>query len=90
MMTEAQQCLTASYTFGDEPLVIEDTPGLKDAVETVNADHSEEIYVRQDDGVIDYKVYWNSSTETVRIAALVVGATYEVPENTDKTLYDYE
>lgn len=78
-MTEAKNVLKANYSFNDEPLEIDEIDGLPEAVKEV-ADTREKTLVRCEDRVTDYDVYWNEKTETVRIAAIVPGATNEVPE----------
>jgi hypothetical protein len=84
---KAEQCLTASYDWSDEPLHIEEIDGLAAAVERVRETKEKEL-VRCDDRVADYDVYWNTKTDAVRIAAVVTGATYEVTDET--SLSDYE
>lgn len=79
-MTEAEQVLTADYDWTDEPIDIESIDGLPEAIEQVAEERDENVLVRCEDRVADYDVYWNSKTETVRFAAVVVGASYEVPE----------
>jgi len=78
-MTKAENKLTASYTFDDDPVEIEEKEGLTEAIKEVQ-ETKEHLYVPQDDSVVDYKVYWNEKTDAVRFAALVAGAAYEVPD----------
>jgi len=84
---KAEQCLTASYDWSGEPLNVLDIDGLKDSIKRVENSHEREL-VRCEDRVADYEVYWNTPTETVRIAAKVTGATYEVSDDTN--LSDFE
>jgi hypothetical protein len=87
---KARNVLTADYEFNDTPLPVGDIPGLMDTVREV-AETKEKTLVRCEGRVCDYDVYWNSKTDTVRIAAVVPGASYEVPqEELDKQrLGDY-
>jgi len=78
---KCEQKLTASYDWTDAPLETSDIEGLDEAIERVGEDHDERILVRCDDRVADYDVYWNSKTDSVRIAAVATGATYEVPDD---------
>ena len=50
----------------------------------------EKELVRCEDRVCDYDVYWNSKTNAVRIAAVAMGASYEVTNDTDLTDYETE
>lgn len=77
-MTEAEKVLTASYEMTAEPIETDEIDGLNDAIEEVARTHQSRL-VRCDDRVVDYDVYWNSTTETIRIAALAATASYEVP-----------
>ena len=78
--TEAEQVLTADLTFSDEPLNIDDVDGLRNAVEEVAREQPDEnVLVRCDDRVCDYDVYWNSKTDSVRVGAVAIQASYEVP-----------
>lgn len=88
---EARNVLTATYEFNDEPLTVTEIDGLRAAVQEIAAAEEGETIVEAD-RVPDYKVYWNSKTETVRIGALVMGASWEVTEEElDKqTLGDFE
>jgi hypothetical protein len=43
------------------------------------AETRDAVIVEAEDRVPDYKVYWNSKTGTVRIGAIPVCASYEVP-----------
>ena len=81
MNAEAEQVLTASYDMTDEPLNLDDIGGLRGAVERIlEAGEGREL-VRCEDRVMDYDVYWNDNTETVRIGAVAVLASYEVDES---------
>ena len=84
---KAERVLTASYDWSDEPLNVNEIDGLRDAVERVRETQEKEL-VRCEDRTADYDVYWNTKTDSVRIAAVVLGASYEVTEDT--TLSDYE
>lgn len=83
---ECEQKLTASYDWNDSPLNTGDIEGLDEAIEQVDENHDERVLVRCEDRVADYDVYWNSKTDTVRIAALVTGATYEAPDEPKPSL----
>lgn len=76
-INQARQVLTASYDFDDNPVDITERDGLAEAIREV-AETKEDVWVSQPDSVVDYKVYWNSQTDTVRFAAMVAGASYEV------------
>jgi hypothetical protein len=78
-MTKAENKLTASYNFNGDPVEIEEKEGLTEAIKEVQ-ETKERLYVPQEDRVVDYEVYWNEKTDAVRFAALVAGATYEVPD----------
>jgi len=78
-MTEAKNVLKADFTFSDEPLEIDDIEGLPEAVKAT-ADDKEKRLVRCEGRVSDYDVYWNSKTDSVRVAAKVPAASYEVPQ----------
>ena len=54
----------------DEPLVIDDIDGLREAIEQVQDAEDGSAFVQCDDRVMDYKAYWNDKTESVRIAAV--------------------
>jgi len=77
---EAEQKLTADYDWSDEPIETDNIDGLNEAIEHVQSNPDEKVLVRCDDRVADYDVYWNPKTEAVRVAAVAVGATYEVPD----------
>ena len=78
--TEAEQVLTADLTFSDEPLNIDAVDGLREAVKEVAREQPDEnVHVRCDDRVCDYDVYWNSKTDSVRVGAVAIQASYEVP-----------
>jgi hypothetical protein len=76
---EAEQVLTANYEFNDEPLPLDAIDGVYDAIEEV-AETGNAVIVECEDRVPDYRVYWNEKTSTVRIGALVLKASYEVPD----------
>jgi len=76
---KCEQVLTADYEMSDEPLALDDVDGLYDAVKEV-AETKEDVYLECDGRVADYKVYWNEKTETVRFAAYMAQASYEVPK----------
>jgi len=84
----AEQVLTASYDMTDKPLQVNKIEGLSEAVERVSETHEREL-VRCEDRVMDYDVYWNSKTDTVRIGAMAMLASYEVDES-ETTLGNYE
>lgn len=75
---EATNVLRAEYEFSDDPLDLTGIEGIYDAIDEV-AGTKESVLVECEDRVSDYKVYWNSKTDTVRIGAYVIGASYEVP-----------
>ena len=76
---KCEQKITAEYEWSDEPLETNKIDGLNEAIEAVGDDHDKRILVRCEDKVADYDVYWNAPTDAVRVAAVVTGATYEVP-----------
>lgn len=82
-MTEAKQVLTADFTFDDKPLQVDEIDGLMETVQAV-AEHENKTLHRCENRVCDYDVYWNEKTNTVRIAAVVPGASYEVSEEAIK------
>jgi len=74
----AEQVLSAEYEMSDEPLPVDEIDGLPAAVNRVaDAEEGREL-VRCEDRVVDYDVYWNSKTNTVRIAAKALLVSYEV------------
>ena len=80
MSDTAEQVLKASYELTDEPLDIDEIPGLREAVDRIaDAGEGREL-VRCQDRVMNYDVYWNSKTETVRVGAFAMLASYEVEE----------
>jgi len=86
---KAEQVLTASYEMTDEPLETDGIPGLNDAIETMREEQSDEnILVRCEDRVANYDVYWNTKTDSVRIAAIMTKASYEVDDESG-TLEDF-
>jgi hypothetical protein len=84
---KAEQKLTASYEWTDEPLETSDIDGLDEAIDRVKETHERE-FVRCEDRTVNYDVYWNETTDAVRVAAVVVGCTYEVDES-KPSLSDY-
>jgi len=70
--------LRAEYEFSDDPLDLTDIDGIYDAIEEVAKTHNA-VIVECEDKIPDYKVYWNSKTDTVRIGAYAICASYEVP-----------
>jgi len=74
---QAENVLRADYDFTDEPLETSEIDGLDEAIEHVDQS-GESVIVECDDRVSDYKVYWNENTDSVRIGALVIKASYEV------------
>jgi len=74
---KAEQVLTAEYELTDDPLAVDDIDGLEAAVDRVR-DTKEKELVRCNDRIADYDVYWNDNTDTVRIAATFLLASYEV------------
>jgi len=85
---KAKQVLTADYTMSDSDLNVRDIDGLEAAVERVEEAQAGRELVRCEDRVMDYDVYWNEKTESVRIGAVAMLASYEVRD--DATLSDYE
>jgi len=77
--TEAENVLRAEYEFSDDPLELGAIDGIYAAIQEV-AETKEAAIVECEDRVPDYKVYWNSKTDTVRIGAIPVCASYEVPK----------
>jgi len=77
--TEAENKIRAEYEFSDEPLDLTGIEGIYDAINEV-AETKEPVIVECEDRIPDYKVYWNTKTDTVRIGAIPVCATYEVPK----------
>jgi len=78
--TEAEQCLTANYEMTDAPLEIDEIDGLAEAIQTVRNDHDALELVRCESRQMDYDVYWNEKTDAVRVGAVALLASYEVPE----------
>jgi len=62
--TEAENKLRAEYEFSDEPLDLTGIEGVYDAIDEV-AETKEPVIVECEDRVPDYKVYWNTKTDTV-------------------------
>jgi len=83
---KAEQVLTAQYDVSDEPLQIDRIDGLREAVNRVQETHEREL-VRCEDRVMNYDVYYNTKTESVRIAAVATLASYEVTQ--EKDLHDF-
>ena len=77
--TEAENVLRAEYEFSDDPLELGAIDGIYAAIQEV-AETKEAAIVECEERVPDYKVYWNSKTDTVRIGAIPVCASYEVPK----------
>jgi len=76
---EAENVLRAEYEFNDEPLDLTEIDGIHAAIKEV-AETQNSVIVECEDKIPDYKVYWNSKTDTVRIGAIPVCASYEVPQ----------
>jgi hypothetical protein len=76
---EIENVLRAEYEFTDEPLSLSGIDGIYEAISEV-AETKEPVIVECDNRVPDYKVYWNSKTDTVRVGAYALCASYEVPE----------
>ena len=76
---EIENVLRAEYEFSDEPLDLAGVDGIYEAIHDV-AETKEGVIVECEDRVPDYKVYWNSSTGTVRVGAFALCASYEVPK----------
>jgi len=83
---KAEQVLTAQYEVSDEPLQIDRIDGLREAVNRVQETHEREL-VRCEDRVMNYDVYYNTKTESVRIGAVAMLASYEVTQ--EKDLHDF-
>jgi len=78
-MPTAENVLQADYEFTDEPLETDDIAGLNEAISRVRETKEREL-VRCEERVPDYDVYWNEKTNAVRVAAVVLKVSYEVPE----------
>jgi len=76
---EIENVLRAEYEFTDEPLDLSGIDGIYEAIQEV-AETQESVIVECPDRVPDYKVYWNESTDTVRVGAYALCASYEVPK----------
>jgi len=76
---EIENVLRAEYEFSDEPLDLTGIDGIYEAICDVAAT-KEAAIVECDDRVPDYKVYWNDSTDSVRVGAYALCASYEVPQ----------
>jgi len=76
-MSEIPNVLTASYEFSDEPLDVTEIDGLEAAIEQVQQTKKDR-FVEAPKKIPDYKVYWNEKTDSVRVGAIVIGASYEV------------
>jgi hypothetical protein len=76
---EIENVLRAEYQFSGEPLDLTDIDGIYEAIREV-AETQENVIVECEDRVPDYRVYWNSSTGTVRVGAFALCASYEVPK----------
>jgi len=77
MPDEAENVLRAEYEFNDDPLDLTEIDGIYEAIKEV-AQTKESAIVEPEDRVPHYKVYWNTKTETVRIGAYAMCASYEV------------
>jgi len=80
-MSDAEKVLGAEYEMSDEPLDVDSVDGLRAAVNRVAAAEEGRELVRCEDRVMDYDVYWNRKTESVRIAAVAMLASYEVSDD---------
>lgn len=87
---KCEQKITASYDWTDAPLETNKIDGLNEAIEAVRDDHDKKILVRCDERVADYDVYWNGATDAVRVAAVAMGASYEVPTEHNPGLDAFE
>lgn len=76
---EIENVLRAEYEFSDEPLDLSGIDGIYAAIREV-AETQEAAIVECEDRIPDYKVYWNSKTDTVRVGAYALCASYEVPQ----------
>lgn len=76
---EIENVLRAEYEFSDEPLDLTGIDGIYEAIREVAETH-EDVIVECEERIPDYKIYWNSSTGTVRVGAFALCASYEVPE----------
>jgi len=84
---KAEQVIKVDYTMSDEPLETSDIDGLDEAIERCRQEQPEDnILVRCADRVADYDVYWNEKTESVRIGAVMMQASYEVSDTPQATL----
>jgi len=86
---KAEQVLTANYEWTDEPLDIGKIDGLPEAVSRIQEAQEGKEFVRCENRVPDYDVYWNETTESVRIAAKPNCVSYELDES-ETTLGDFE
>lgn len=78
---QAHPVLSADYDFNDEPLETDDVDGLNAAITRVREAGEGEEFVRCEDRVADFKVYWNAPTDSVRVGAVAVQVAYEVGGN---------
>lgn len=76
---EIENVLRAEYEFTDEPLSLEQIDGVYEAIREV-AETKDAVIVECDERVPDYKVYWNEKTDSVRVGAYALCASYEVPQ----------
>ena len=83
----AEQVMTAEYSFSDEDLPVSDIDGLSDTVQSVREDKIKRFH-RCEDRLCNYDVYWNEKTDSVRIAAVVPAATYEVTDGTSLSEFE--
>ena len=74
---KAIHVLSAEYEFSEEPIETDEIDGLNEAIERVRNTKDKEL-VRCEDRITDYDVYWNDTTESVRVGAVVMAASYEV------------
>jgi len=88
-MSDATQVLTAEYDMTDEPLPVDDIDGLRAAVDRIAEAREGRELVRCEERVMDYEVYWNEKTDTIRIGAKAMLASYEIDDSTP-TLEDYD
>lgn len=86
---QAEQVLTADYTVSDDPLAVDNIDGLREAIERIQEAEEGREFVRCEDRVMNYDVYWNEKTETVRIGATAMLASYEL-DDSKPTLGDYD
>lgn len=69
---------------------MEDPDAVRDAIETVEADHDATVWV---EGKLPYytlRVRWNGSTDAVRVDVFEMSETFEVTRTSRTSLSDYE